>query len=194
MKLTLGNLGKKAALAGLLASFLSSAAQALTLDFGEVASGFQGSTTVTLSNATVNSFGDDLFVYGPGQFGRAGNGGFCGISGGSCEAGAEVLFNDAVSNLTFDARGFNLGDFATLSIFDGATLLSSTDISADTDVSFAGFSNISRLFIQDSSTGAGFDFTNFEFDASVGNPVPAPATLVLIGIGLLGFGASRRNR
>ena len=74
------------------AVFISNSASAAILDFSEVSAGFQGSTTISLSNATINSFGTDSFVYAPGDFGALGGGGFCGISSNVCEADAEVIF------------------------------------------------------------------------------------------------------
>lgn len=183
----------KILLAGLFASILSSVTHAGVLDFTEASSnGFQGSTTLFLSNATINSFGTDLFVYYPGDFGALGGGGFCGIDGGSCEAGAEVLFSAAISDLTLNTQGFNVGDSTTLSIFSDATLLDNITITSDAAVDFTGFNGITRLLIEDNSTGAGFSYNNFEFTAS---PVPLPAAAWLFGSGLLGLvGVARRKR
>jgi hypothetical protein len=107
---------------GLISSFSTPAS---ILDFTEVANGFQGSTSIELSNATITTFGEDTYVYHPGNFGALGSGGFCGIERGTCEAGAEVLFFDAISDLTFNAQYFNQGDSALLSIFNGDALLKS---------------------------------------------------------------------
>ena len=174
----------KIALGLLFTVCMTSAAQANILDFTEVSNGFQGSTTISLSNATINSFGTDSFVYAPGDFGALGGGGFCGISGSVCEAGAEVLFTSAISDLTLNSQYFNTGDSSLLEIFSGATLLSSIAVTSDAIIDFTGFSGITRLSITDSSTGAGFAYTNFEFNTSA---VPAPGVLGLMLIGLAGL-------
>jgi len=167
--------------------WFTSVAQAGFLDFTEVNNGYLNSTTISLSNATINSFGTDSFVYAPGDFGALGGGGFCSIAGGSCEGSAEVLFSDSVSDLTLNTQFFDRGDSALLEIYSGAILLSSIGVISDTIVDFTGFSGITRLLIIDSSTGSGFAYTNFEFTS-----VSEPGVLILIILGLLGFAIRKR--
>lgn len=162
--------------------------QADILNFDETAfGGFQGATSLSLSNADIFSLGDDLFVYQSGDFGIP-DSGFCATEFGSCEADAEIVFSNQIADLTFYSLGFNSGDFAVATIYNGVTPLASATIDADMTVDFSGFSDITRLVIDDSSTGAGMSYHAFTFNA-----VPEPGTFSILTLGLIGL-AHRRRR
>ncbi len=167
-------------------------AQAAIIDFTTLAAGNQGTTNVVLSNATVTSSEGNLFR-GAGGIVNS----ICALSTnpnvGSCEADLTIVFSDLISNLTFETGGFNTGDSVSFFAYDNADVFlgSVLNVTANTAVNgLSGLAGIRRLFIDDSSTGAGYTYGNFEFTATA---VPEPATLLLIASGL-GAAAYRRRR
>lgn len=166
--------------------------QAATIDFLSLPFGNQGTTQVVLSNATVTSSEGNLFR-GAGSIPNS----ICALSTnvnvGSCEADINIDFIDSISNLTFQTGGFNSGDSVSFFAYDGSNVLlgSVLNITSNTVVNgLSGLAGIRRLFIDDSSTGFGFSYGNFDFTA---NAVPEPTTLLLIASGL-GAAAYRRRR
>ncbi len=57
-------------------------------------------------------------------------------------------------------------------------------------LNLSGLGNVTQVFI---SSSASVDFDNIEVGAAVPTAVPAPASLALMGVGLLGFVAARRK-
>lgn len=174
--------------AGVLALSVSSAAGAATLDFSGLTPGAQGSTVLILPEATITSFGDDIFV---GAAGIASE--ICAFNSGpyNCEADLEVDFNSLVSNLNFDVSGYDAGDLVTATAYDALdNVIGSFNISANGSYGFGALADISRVFFDDQSSGAGMAYDNFEF-----SPVPLPAALpLLIGaLGAMGFATRRRK-
>ena len=164
---------------------------AATLDFSGV-QGFNGNPLI-LSNATINNLSGGTVLVGPSAAGEAD--GFCFLLGGSCESDGEIVFNSAVSNLKFDADGFNTGDSTTITAFNGVTSLGSIVATANGNLDFSAFGLITRLFFDDNSTGAGFGFSTFDFNGSNGGTTPLPASLPLFvaGLGTLGLLVRRKK-
>jgi hypothetical protein len=163
--------------AAVLALAAPAAAPAATLDFTVFPAGSQASNVLNLPEATVTGLGDTLFVgssFGPNRV--------CSIIGGYCEADMEVAFAGTVSNLAFDASGYHPGDFIKVSAFDSMdNLLASFDIAANGDFGFGTLGGISRIFFDNSSTGAGMFYGNFRFDQQQqSTAVPLPASLILL--------------
>jgi len=174
------------------ATLLSSgAASSATLDFTALGTGFLGATTAVLPEASITGFGDDIYLGS-----RRVSNSICSIQGSNCEADLQIDFTSTVSNLTFRTGGYNFGDSVTASIYDaGNSLLSSVVITSDGLVDFSVFSGISRLFLDDNSSGAGFVYGEFNFDESSISPVPVPAAAWLFGsvaLGLVGFARRRK--
>lgn len=166
------------------------AASAATLSTGPLGSGLFGATVAVLPEATITSFGDDLFF--GGADGRSDS--FCAIAGG-CAADMEIAFTAPVSNLTFATGGFGPGDSVLVSAFDEMDdFLGSILVEADTTVDFTAFASIGRLFFDDSSTASGFGYGTFSFDVGMAPiPVPASLPLLLAGFGALAFARRRKG-
>lgn len=162
-------------------------AGAATLDFSGLPAGQLGNPVLVLSNATLTSGGDDLF--------NIAGSGLCAFNSAfNCEASLDVDFDAEVSNLSFEAFGFNDGDFVLAQAFSATdTLLDSIEIESNGLFGFGALAGISRLLLEDRSTGAGYAWNNFQFDESVA-PVPLPAALPLMLGGMAVAGAFLRRR
>ncbi len=172
-------------------------AQADTLDFTEVGStGIVSTTTINLSNATLTSFGDDFFIGSAGQFGETNSLGIvCASPPNSvnCEASMQIDFLSAITDLTFASFAVSTGDVVDVSAFFGATLLGSLTVTTATLIDFTTFGTIDRLYFADSSLNSsnGIGFGDFNFNVA---SVPETSTLILLMIGLVGLGFSKRSK
>lgn len=186
---------RKHAVALVLAGLISAPVAAATLDFTEVgATGIVPLTVINLSNATLTSFGDDMFIGAPGDFGEAnGLGIVCAspVGSGNCEEDLQIDFNSPVFGLTFRSFGVQQGDSVTVSAYLGASLLGSTVVTTQTTVDFSALGSIDRLYFADASTAAGIGWGDFQFDEQT---VPEPGTLALLGLCLAGLAATRRRK
>lgn len=188
---------KKLLLAASILGLTSTVASAAVLDFTEVTPGYQGSSVVNLSNATISTIGAEIYVFqqeSTPPFGPTG--GFCGVttlSGLDC-ATVDVIdfsFSTSISNLMFQTAQQDTGDQASASIYAGANLLTTINISTNMLVDFTGYSGVTSLIINDlASTERGFAYGDFTFTV-----VPIPAAAWLFGSGLLGLvGIARRKK
>jgi len=177
----------------LTGALAANVADAATLDFQSLGFGNQGTSVLVLANATVTSAEGDLFV-GAGSIPNS----VCALSTnplvGTCESDIDIVFNSLVSNLTLQTGGFNPGDSVSFFAYDNSAVLlgSVLGVSSNTTVDLTAFAGIRRLFIDDSSTGAGFSYGNFDF-TSAPTAVPEPATLLLFGSGLAASAYRRRK-
>ena len=189
----------KTKILGLLAAGLVSgslAAQADTLDFTEVgATGVVLTIPVNLSNASLVSLTQGMFIGAPGGYGESnGLGIACGLAAtnNSCAGDWRIDFLSAVSGLSFESFAASLGDSVLVSAFNGAALVGSSLVTADTFLDFSSFGSITSLLFDDNnSTAAGIGFGDFLFSAAA---VPEPGTLALLGLGLAGLGFARRRK
>lgn len=183
--------------AAVLSLGMTAGAQAVVLDFSGV-QGFQSGTVVVPGTgggpgATINHSSAGSIQVGPGAAGQAD--GFC-FLGSGCQADGEMIFDSAIMNLTFDIDGWNPGDSVEISAFNGAALLGSLTFTANGLADFTSFGTLTRLFFDDSSTGAGVGYSTFTYDAASSGVVPVPAALPLMaaGVAALGIAGYRRRR
>lgn len=101
-----------------------------------------------------------------------------------------IDFTLPVNGLGFVTSGWDPFDHIDVSAYNGATLLGTAGDSTDGFVDLSAFSNVTRIYIDDSSTGAGMAYDHFVF-----SPVPEPETyaMLLAGLGLLGFSVRRKQ-
>ena len=167
---------------------------AATLDFVGFGAGNYGSS-ITVSGATITNASGGNILVGASAAGKAD--GFCSLSSfGTCEADTDLTFGSAVTNLSFDLDGSNPGDMVDISLYGlGNALLATLSYTTpDQHIDLSAYGTITRLFFDDSSTAAGYGYSNFLFD-SVGGQVPLPAGLPLMlgGVAAL-FGLGRKKR
>lgn len=176
---------------------------AATLDFTEVgSSGIVPTTSVVLSNATVTSFGDDMFIGSPFFFGESnGLGIICASPSGSssCEEDMQIDFVDDVTNLTFGSFAVSAGDSVLVTAFLDGAEVGNEMVTTETIIDFSSFGAIDSLFFADSSTRAGIGWGDFDFQTGPVDPpdpasVPLPATFPLLVLALAGLGFSKRRR
>lgn len=173
-------------LAGVALS-LSTAASADTLDFSALSSGYQNTTTLVLSNATITSYGNNLYV-GAAGIGKE----ICAIGSRGCEADMGISFNYAISGLTFVTSGWQNGDLINVSAYNGATFLGSVVQASNGLVDLSTYSHVTRIYMDDQSAAYGVAYDHFSFNAAA---VPEPETyaMLLAGLGLMGAVAGRRK-
>lgn len=177
-----------AAKGAILALALAAPAGATTLDFSGFPTGNLHTTVLLLPEVTIATGGDSLFNI-PGA-------GLCAFNNAfNCAANLNLTFVGEVSNLSFEAFGYDPGDSVLAQVFNaGGTLLASFSIVGNGTYDFGSLGGIARLFLEDSSTGAGYSWNNFTFDNAPA-AIPLPATLPLLaGAMALGGVVLRRRK
>ncbi|WOI52421.1 VPLPA-CTERM sorting domain-containing protein [Parvularcula sp. LCG005] len=171
-------------------ALLCSAASAATLNFLEAGDGFQRTNTITLSNATITGFGEELFI---GNF-LDGNGIVCSVAlNVTCAADFEITFDAAVNQLSFQTLNFTPDVVVEVTAFNGFTAVGSIVVSSATLVDLSALGTITRLVFDDSSAGAGFYYGGFSFELA-GDAVPLPAAAPLFAAAFGGAAFLRRRR
>lgn len=171
------------AAAGLMMAAASASAD--TLDFSVLSPGTQGTTVMVLPQATITSFGTDIFVGASGIDHE-----ICALTSAfDCQADMQIDFATAVNGLRFVTSGWDDGDHIDVNVYDGAVLLGTVGKSTNGLVDLTAFSHVTSIYLDDSSTGAGFGYDHFIFAI----PEPDTYAMLLAGLGLLSFVARRKR-
>ncbi|NRA28752.1 MAG: hypothetical protein HRU11_00705 [Parvularculaceae bacterium] len=181
----------KQIVASAAALFLGATASAAQLDFVAFGSGTYGNS-ITVDGATITNTSGGNIIVGTGAAGVAN--GFCSLGRG-CAADTEIVFDSAISNLTYYIDGAQTGDVVDVSYYDANGVLLGQTFFANVDafIDVSGLSGITRIVFDDqNSTASGVGYSRFNFDVAVDRaiPVPAAAPLMLAGLALI----ARRRR
>ncbi|MBL4907241.1 MAG: PEP-CTERM sorting domain-containing protein [Sneathiella sp.] len=183
--------------ATIFAASLSTPAFADTLDFSEVTSGYTGTSTLNLSNATFYTDAPEFYIGFSGLYGESnGLGAICAVDGFvDCGFDMELEFTDMVENLSFASFVTSYGDEAEISAYKGNDYLGSILVNSVMDIDFSSFGMISSLFFDDitfSSYSNGIVYGDFNFETV--SAVPLPASLPLFGAALVGLIFLKKKR
>lgn len=166
----------------------------LSLDFGITAS---AGSAIGPGGLTDSVDGDDGSIDGSGTNGHSffSGSGATGIkfTFSSPVTAAGIVWTDGAGTTTFEA--FGPGDTSLGTI--GPVLVATSGITGQTDEdSFFGVTDLGGITaIKLSNTSGGIEIDHVQFgDAAVGNAVPEPATVALLGLGLAGLGFGCRKR
>ncbi len=155
----------------------------------DVLSGTPSSPLTVLANAVVADNIGALTFGGPGNKVLYGD-----LSGTVGEGAVSILLDADTDVFALNVVGTDGGAF-TIMFFDAAGALIDS-ITQPVSDSYFGFSTTAGSLIRavsiTNTDPAGIGYDNVQFNAAA--VVPAPATLALLGLGLLGVGLSRKRR
>lgn len=138
-------------------------AQADTIDFTQLTSGDLGPGPVTVDGVTFVP-DHNIYNYSDAVFPTTG-GSICSLDPGAfdCQNDLTVKFNGKVKGLTLETAEHDAGDSLTISLFRGKKLLGSPVVISDGVINLRSFGRVTKLVVDDNSTGGGYALGNFQF-------------------------------
>jgi hypothetical protein len=157
-----------------------------TLDLNSFPLGIQDSVIIEFPGATISTDGSYLYI-GAMNVDHE----ICALNrAGNCQEDMKIDFTNRVNDLSFVALGWDPGDLVSINVYNGASLLGTVAQHANGLVDLTAYSNVTSIFLDDSSTGGGMAYDHFKFTT----PVPEPESYAMTALGLALLGAVTRRR
>jgi hypothetical protein len=158
-------------------------------------------SVLELDGATItHGDGGKIFVYESGAFGMPAPGGFCalqqiGRNPPNCKSDATLVFDNPVSDLSFETFFVSGGDQANVSIIIDGIDVPDINITSNQVVDLSAWVGITELRFIDASgaSDAGLAYGRFTYSLAV-IPLPAMMPPFAFVLFFLSFGRFRRNR
>jgi hypothetical protein len=188
-------------MAGAVALASATPASALTIDFDDLGNGVV--VTNQYSEATFGSTAGFQIMTTAQNAGSTLPNFICTAAVGdgiNCTQDVIVAFANPVNNLTFLAVGDNMvGVNGLVDVYDIGGLIGTADIVGDDvygspfAVDLSGYANVTSITIRAVTDPGGLGYDDFSFEVGAVTATPEPASMALLGVGVLALARARRR-